>query len=406
MTFDTLAPNRTRRSRIGFLTSHPFQYAAPLYAFLNRSHDIEPVALYLTDFSLRGARDKQFGRAITWDVDLLQGYEHHFVGKQWRTAEPYGFWALKGDGLLKRFAELQLDALVVHGHNYLAMLQAILSGRRLGIPVFYKGETHLLLSRSRGKAIARKPLMGALYAHLSGFLAISKRNRDFYLELGVPSERIFHYPYTVDNQRFDEASRLTPDQRNALLTSLGLTPGIPVVTFASKFMPRKHPGDVIEAAEILRKRGVSLQLLFVGAGELDDEIRTLAATYSDLKVVFAGFRNQSELPQILGASDVFVLPSEDEPFGLIVNEAMCAGLPIVAAEEIGCVPDLVLQDENGRTFEARDVAGLADALEPMLRDASLRAAMSRKSCAIMAGWSFDQNLSGLRSALQSVRAGN
>ena len=253
----TPSSRTSRRTRVGFLTSHPFQYAAPLYAQLNQSYDIEPVGLYLTDFSLRGAHDKQFGRKVTWDFDLLAGYEHHFVGKDWQHAEPYGFWTLRGDNLEERLAALKLDALVVHGHNYLAMLQAMLAARHLGIPIFYKGETHLLLPRGRFKALLRKPLIGGLYALLDGFLAISTRNKDFYRALGVAEKRIFSYPYTVDNARFLKASSLSTVERTQVRAELGLAENTPVVIFASKFMPRKHPADLIEAGALLRRKGIS-----------------------------------------------------------------------------------------------------------------------------------------------------
>lgn len=403
----TGSPTERRRSghRVGFLTSHPFQYSSPLYAYLADSDDIEPVALYLSDFSLRGSHDKQFGREVKWDVDLLGGYEHHFVGRDYQTAEPYGFMALRGDRMRQQLAALRLDALVVHGHNYLGMLQAMLAAHRLGIPLLYKGETHLLLPRSGLKAALRQPVMSWLYAQMAGFLAISRRNREFYHSLGVPDGIIFDYPYTVQNDRFVAASALTPDERIAIRAELGLDPALPTVIFASKFMPRKHPGDVIEACAQIAARGARCQVLFVGTGELDADLRTQASRHPGLPVVFAGFRNQSELPRILGASDIFVLPSEDEPFGLIVNEAMCAGLAIVASEEIGCVPDLVHQDVNGRLFTARDAVGLSHALEPLVRDPALAEQMGAKSREIIENWSFARNLAGLRAAMARLSDG-
>ena len=396
----TSAP--VRRRRVGFLTSHPVQYVAPLYARIARSEHLEPVALYLTDFSLRGGHDRQFGKAVTWDVDLLEGYEHHFVGRDYQTAEPYGFFNLRADDIRERLKALKLDALVLHGHNFRAMIEAFRAARSLSIPQLYKGETHLLLPRSALKSAVRKPIMTRFYARMDGFLAISQRNAEFYRSLGVPASKIFDYPYTVDNDRFFEASRLTQEERLDLLASFGLDPALPTVVFASKFMPRKHPADVLLACARLQQRGIASQLLFVGSGEQEAELRALAQQESALKVVFAGFQNQTQLPRILGASNIFVLPSENEPFGLIVNEAMCAGLPIVASTEIGCVPDLVHQDVNGRVFEARDVAGLADALEPLVRDASLRQAMSEASRQIIADWSFERNVRGLTQAIEHV----
>lgn len=391
-----------RRSRIGFLNSHPIQYAAPLYAYLNSSQDIEPVALYLTDFSLRGAVDKQFGRAVKWDIDLLQGYESHFIGETYRTDRPDSFFALKGHGIGKALGRLELDALVVHGHNYLASLRAMASAKILGIPVMYKGETHLLLPRSKAKKALRGPIMRALYSQIDCFLAISQRNREYYEAFGIGDDRIAPFPYTVDNERFISASSVSGEERRKIRQELGLSESLPVVVYASKFMRRKHPDDVVTAAGKLHDAGIQCQVLLIGTGEMEDELREQARAASPLPVVFAGFRNQSELPAILGACDVFVLPSENEPFGLIVNEAMCAGLPVVVSEEVGCVPDLVLNAITGRTFEAGNADSLAAALRPLIEQEDLRARMGAASRQRISEWGFEQNLRGLREALRKI----
>ena len=94
-------------------------------------------------------------------------------------------------------------------------------------------------------------------------------------------------------------------------------------------------------------------------------------------VRFIGFINQSAMPRYYGASDVFVLPSIDEPWGLAINEAMCAGLPIVASSELGCIPDLVRDRGNGLVFQAGNIAALADALRLLIANAQLRERMER-----------------------------
>jgi glycosyltransferase involved in cell wall biosynthesis len=105
------------------------------------------------------------------------------------------------------------------------------------------------------------------------------------------------------------------------------------------------------------------------------------------------------LPQIYGAADAFVLPSENEPWGLAVNEAMCAGLPIVASVEVGCVADLVRAGVNGQTFAAGDAKGLANALHPILVDREIRKRMSAASRAIISRWSYAECAAGLQAAL-------
>lgn len=84
---------------------------------------------------------------------------------------------------------------------------------------------------------------------------------------------------------------------------------------------------------------------------------------------------------------------------------MCAGLPVVAAREVGCVPVLVKPGENGATFEAKNVAGLAHALAPILTTSALRASMSRRSVEIIAKWGFAECAAGLRAAVADLPAG-
>ena len=393
------------RTRVGFLNSHPIQYAAPLYAYLNRSPDIEPVAIYLTDFSLRGAVDKQFGQAVRWDIDLLAGYDHHFVGKRFTTAEPYGFLSLATPAVGTAIRRLKLDALVLHGHNYAANLIALAAARIARIPVFYKAETHLGLPRGGLKSTLRPVALKALFSQMAGFLAIGTKNREFYLSFGIPESKIHFYPYTVDNDRFIAASALSENERAAARAALGLSPERTVILYASKFTPRKHPDDLLAACQILAREGTPVELLLVGTGEMRESLKQTAALEPALPVHFAGFINQSQLPATFATADIFVLPSEDEPWGLIFNEAMCAGLPVVGSREIGCAGDLVRPGENGDVFDARDVQGLVAALRPLVDDLQLRRRYSARSREIMSHWSFAENLAGLRSALSSVGIG-
>ncbi len=161
-------------------------------------------------------------------------------------------------------------------------------------------------------------------------------------------------------------------------------------------MRRKHPDNLVEAARRLAKEGLAFDLVLAGNGEMQAELERLTADLPN--VVMPGFINQQEMPTLLGACDIFALPSEDEPWGLIVNEAMCAGLPIVVSSEVGCAPDLVENGGNGHTFRARDIDGLTDALRPIVSDSILRKAMSLRSAEIIEKWSYRECLAGLREA--------
>ena len=110
-----------------------------------------------------------------------------------------------------------------------------------------------------------------------------------------------------------------------------------------------------------------VQVVLVGSGELEDALREAATSELEVPVHFAGFKNQSELPQYYVGADLLVLPSDGgETWGLVVNEAMACGLPAVVSDAVGCAPDLIDAGETGEVFPMGDIEALADALERAL----------------------------------------
>ena len=385
--------------RIAFVNTHPIQYFAPLYAYLNQTGAFVVTALYLSDFSVRGSLDAAFGQVVKWDVDLLSGYDVRFVEGAGVRNEPAGFFSIIAPQIWREVSRGGFDALVVHGHTPAAALIAVAAAKWAGLPVFARGETHLGLRRGLLKRLVRKPLMSAFYRSLSGVLSIGTANAAFYRAIGMPEERIFSMPYTVDNARFSKSSQLPNEQRSEVRATLGVTDDDPIVLYAAKLHARKHPDDVLRAAASLKDRGVRFHVVMVGSGEMTAELVSLATRLGLENAHFHGFANQSVLPQIYGAADVFVLPSESEPWGLAVNEAMCAALPIVASAEVGCVADLVRAGVNGQTFAAGDVEDLANALHPILVDREIRKRMGAASRTIISRWSYAECAAGLQAAL-------
>lgn len=388
--------------RLAVVNSHPIQYFAPLYAYLNRDPHLEVTALYCSDSSLRGTADPGFGRSVVWDIDLLAGYRAVFLGKNARKRTPTGFWSLVCPEVWSEIRRGRYDAVLVHGYNYAATVLAIAAAKVKGLPVLMRSETHLGLRRDGWGRSVRDSVLAVAYRFVDGFLAIGTANRTYYRALGVPEPKLFHVPYAVDNERFMAAATLTREERATIRARYGLPTEGAVVLYASKLMRRKHPDDVIRAMAILGEKGRRACLLMVGSGEMDDELRSLADRLNMRNVFFSGFVNQTELPRIFAACDVFVLPSENEPWGLVVNEVMCAGIPVVVADEVGCVVDLVQDGVNGYRTKAGDVVSLVVAIEKLLSDDHKRQCMGIASRTIIAGWSYEQCRVGLTAALAHV----
>jgi len=180
--------------------------------------------------------------------------------------------------------------------------------------------------------------------------------------------------------------------------ALGLGLDRYVVLFVGKIEPKKRLDDVIRAMPGLG----DAQLLVVGRGPEESAARALAEQLG-VEAVFAGFRNQGELPALYRAADVLSLPSDArETFGLVVNEALACGLPCVVSDAVGCAVDLVVSGKSGESHPVGDVPALTAALQ------KVRGAALRDACAAQAlRSSFANATAGLVAAAQSLtrRAG-
>jgi glycosyltransferase involved in cell wall biosynthesis len=389
-------------TRIAVLNSHPIQYFAPLYAYLNGAPDLEVTALYLSDISIRGGKDREFGQDVKWDLELLAGYPSIFLGNA-RKREPRGFWSLVEPRVWSELRSGRYDVLWLHGHNYASNLIALAAAKLAGLRVMMRGETHLGLPRHGIKSALRRPLMRALYGQCDRLLAIGSANADFYRAMGVPGQKIFLVPYSVDNDRFIRDANLTNDEKLEVRKRYGLPADRPCILYAAKFTGRKRPVDLLLAARRLQTRtSCPFTLVMAGSGELEGELRAFCAEHALDNVVFTGFVNQSALPALYAASDVFVLPSEHEPWGLAVNEAMCASLPVVVSREVGCVTDLVQDGVNGYTPAAGDIEGLTRALQTLIENEGLRRKQGQESLKRIRQWGYRECLEGIRSALSGL----
>jgi glycosyltransferase involved in cell wall biosynthesis len=398
-----------KKVKVAYLVSHPIQYQAPLLRRISQETDIELTVFFGSDFSVREYVDKGFGVNLKWDVPLIEGYRHEFLPSIWdkRRTGPtsqlnYGIFSrLRGDKGSDGF-----DVLWVHGYSTLNALQGMLVAKLLGIPVLLRAESRL--SRTDGvglKSGAKRVFFGILRIFVDGVLPIGTLNAAYwrhYLGEFFPQ---FPVPYAVDNSYFQNRCAEATAGSAELLRELDLAPSRPVILFASKLQNRKCCADLLEAYLSLtagNETGPSPYLVIVGDGEERASLEKRAEQSGCTSIRFCGFRNQSELPRFFAIATVFVLPSRDEPWGLVVNEAMNAGRAVIVSDDVGCRPDLVGDGVEGCVFAAGDVASLADSLRKVLATPETAATMGRRGLAKIRTWDFEEDVRGLRRAIASV----
>jgi glycosyltransferase involved in cell wall biosynthesis len=162
---------------------------------------------------------------------------------------------------------------------------------------------------------------------------------------------------------------------------LGIDSGTAVILFAGKLVPFKRPLDIVGAAAQLKIVRKKIAILVAGAGPLECEMAS-AAQEAGVAFHALGFCNQSEMPAVYAASDILVLPSDGrETWGLVANEALSCGRPIVLADTVGAAPDLAVDKTVGRIFPVGDVAELANAISDVLQHPPSYEEIAAKSAA-------------------------
>ncbi len=391
--------------RLAYLVSHPIQYQAPLLRHIAAQPSIDLTVFFLSDLSVRSYQDSGFGVSVQWDVPLLGGYKQVFLPSLLKR-DSIGFWRPFVYGLWRHLRRGGFDALWLHGYANQANLRALAIAKSLGLKVLLRGESHLNSSDgSLAKLAIKQVVSRGLFRLFDGFLAIGTLNREYYLHCGVPEQRIFLMPYAVDNGFFQARAAEAVPGRGALRAELGLAQDRPIILYAAKFEKKKRAGDLLDAYIRLsadRIREPKPYLLFVGDGEERPLLESRVKRFGWSSVKFLGFVNQSQLPRYYDVCDVFVLPSEWEPWGLAVNEAMNAGKAVIVSNHVGARADLVKDGDNGFVFPVGDVALLAERLRLLCERPETTLAMGRRSRERIAAWNFDADLRGLTQALGAV----
>ncbi len=389
-----------RRFRLAILASHVIQYQAPLFRILAGQPEIELSVFFCSDWGAQSYHDKGFGQEIKWDVPLLEGYRFEFLPNWSIRPNASRFWGEVNPRIVLHLKRRKFDAIWIHGWARLTDWIAMLAAFTFKVPVLIRGESNLLPALPRWKSALKRIVLGNLFRRTSAFLAIGRLNNEFYRAYGVPKEKIYMVPYAVNNDFFLSQADTLANCREKLKQELGIALELPVVLYAGKLIEKKRPADLLKAFEYVSKTQKAV-LVYVGAGSLEPELKQYAEA-KFLPVVFAGFRNQTELSKWFAIADVFALPSGDEPWGLVVNEAMCFSLPIVASDHVGATGDLVRGGVNGFVFSSGDARSLSEHLELLLSDPVLRARFGQKSREIIEHWSYRENVNGILTCLEQL----
>lgn len=385
------------------VSSQPIQNAASLQQ-MARNTRLDVLTAYCSLPDAKLWRDAEHLNKAAFDLPMLEGYDWTYVPNRSPLPRLGKFYGLINPGIIGLVAKS--DCCIIYGHAYVSFWLAIATAKLLGKPVLLGTDATSLQSHfgaANWKSSLKKKLFPFLYNRVANLVLVpSTASRQFICSLGVAADRVALTPYVVDNDAIAAIAE-TADRR-AIRAEWQIPESATVAVFCAKFIERKRPHDALRA---FAQAGLTNSyLVMIGDGPLRDELHREAERLkiSD-RVRFIGMVKYSRLPEIYAASDVLVFPSEHEPYGLPVNEAMICGIPAIASDRVGASLDLIEQGKTGFVYPCGDEAALADILRTVLSDSQLLKQMGEAARRRIATWSPRENAEATVRAVEKALAG-
>jgi 1,2-diacylglycerol 3-alpha-glucosyltransferase len=370
--------------RLVILTEIISPYRIPLFNTLARESGVDLHVIFLseTDPSLR--QWQVYKSEIRFSYEVLRSWRRR-VGR---------YNVLLNAGLSRALKIASPDVILCGGYNYVASWQALFWARARGIPFLLWSESNVQDSR-RGLAPV-EILKDEFIRQCNGFVVPGRSAREYFRAHKVKDDRIFTAPNAVDNRLFAAAAKVARQNASALRIQLGLPDRF--ILFVGRLVAEKGVFELLSAyAKLDERTREKVDLVYAGDGAAREALAAAAASISPGMIRFVGFVQRDPLAKYYALADMLVLPTYSDPWGLVVNEGMACGVPVVVSGVAGCAADLVM--DNGMQVPPRDVASLSAAIGRLAESAELRAAMGASSQRLISRYSPTAWSAGISGAI-------
>ncbi len=370
------------KRRLVIITEIIAPYRIPVFNAVARHPEIDLKVLFLakTDPSIRQWR--------IYSNEIRFGYE---VLPSWRKRlGKYNLLLNRNVG--EALQSTKPGVVLCGGYNYLASWQALRWAKRNHVPFLLWCESTASDQRAGRELI--ESLKRIFFANCDGFVVPGTSARDYVSQM-ANGKRIFVAPNAVDNDLF--ASRSSSVTPNAMRVRAELGLPLRYFLFAGRLVKTKGGLELLQAYGNLEPQLRSqIGLVFAGDGPLRAELERIAQSIRPGIIQFAGFVQRDELATYYSLADCLIFPTHRDTWGMVVNEAMACGLPVICSRAAGCAADLI--KENGRIVLPKNVPQLAGAMEEMAAASALREKMSHESRRIIQRYSPERCAAGIGEA--------
>ena len=361
------------RRRLVILTEIISPYRIPLFNDLVGQVDLHVIFLAETDPTLR--QWKVYKEEIRFSYQVLPSWRQRF-GK---------YNLLLNRGVAPALATSAPHVILCGGYNYIASWQALWWARAHKIPFVLWSESNAKDLR-RGHIIVEF-LKSEFLRKCSGFVVPGQAAQEYLCaDKKITEDIMFAAPNAVGNDLFAAAAAAARQNADAHRRKLGLPRRY--FLFAGRLVREKGVFELLSAyAKLDESMRQQVGLVFVGDGASRQQLQRQAASISPGVIRFAGFAQREQLAIYYALAEVLVLPTYADTWGLVVNEAMACGLPVILSRAAGCAAELLKENWNGLLVPPRDVSSLELAMRSLAEQPDLCATMGANSAQHIAHYS-------------------
>ncbi len=379
--------------RLVIITEIISPYRLPLFNVLSEQKGVDLHVIFLaeTDPTLR--QWKVYKQEIRFSYEVLPSWRMRIAG----------YNVLLNRGLRQALQAANPDAILCGGYNYLGSWQALWWARKRSVPFFLWSESNRQDIRRRRAVV--ELLKHEFFRQCRGFVVPGRSAAEYLLSHKIEGKAIFTAVNAVDNDLFASEAGAARGKAEQLRRDLGLPSRY--FLFVGRLVREK---GVFELLSAYSKLGEEIRehigLIFVGDGPCREELERRAASIVPGLIKFVGFTQREQLAAYYGLAEVLILPTYSDTWGLVVNEAMACGLPVIVSNVAGCVPDLVTEDWNGKTVKPKDVESLRSAMLSVTscrKESLLTGANSSKRIAEYSPRIWSEGISGMLKSLGEAR---
>ncbi|MBV6627768.1 MAG: glycosyltransferase [Rivularia sp. (in: Bacteria)] len=377
-----------KKTKAIILTEIISPYRIPPFNCLAENEDIDLTVFFFAETESRRSwlvekQKIQFNYQVLWGLQL---------GKAYQSAPVF----LNPD-VIHQLWKLQPDVIICGGWHHFTHWLALVYAEMTKTPLLIWSESTLRDERSVSNI--KHKLKTWIVNQADGYIVPGKAQKDYLVDLKAREDRIYIAPNAVDSNFFTCETQRYRQQKPVWKEKLGMD-GC-VIIYVGRLIDEKGIPELLKAFTKL-SGNKQVTLVIVGDGSRSQNYHSYTQQHKLDNVVFAGFQTQSALPQYYGIADIFVFPTRSDPWGLVLNEAMAAGLPIVCSDAAGAATDLVVNGKNGYLVPMGDIEKLSQALQILLEDESLREKMGLYSQEIIADYTPQKMAQGLKEAIVKV----